>query len=278
MALKRLAYMPLVTYPDPLAEDSVTAVLAAAGALRCELEAVAYSADIPRIASPLGHLLLNIPEMVKSLEESNKAACRDLEDLVRRSGAQDSLKFSIQNFPPAAIAASAAIHARYFDIALMPWARDNAALHEMIQSVVFGSGRPAILVPAAAGQNLLSDVAIAWDGSRVAARALADLLPLLPENAKISVLTVADEKPLAEHDLSGQLAASLARRGLEAEARIVKLNGRPIAAALQETAISAGAGLLAMGAFGHSRLRDFVLGGATRGVLADLRLPVLLTH
>ena len=72
--------------------------------------------------------------------------------------------------------------------------------------------------------------------------------------------------------------SSLEERGLTAAARDAELGGRSIGAALQAAAVEAGAELLVMGGYGHSRLRDFVLGGATRDVFADLRLPVLVSH
>jgi nucleotide-binding universal stress UspA family protein len=122
------------------------------------------------------------------------------------------------------------------------------------------------------------DVAVAWDGSRVAARALADVLALLRHDARITVLTVTGEKALDDETAGERLAACLQERGLEARARSVPLQDRPTGLALQEAAIEMEAGLLAMGGFGHSRLRDFVLGGATQGVFSDLRLPVLMSH
>ena len=100
----------------------------------------------------------------------------------------------------------------------------------------------------------------------------------MPENGRITVLTVTDEKALAEQGIAERLASMLAGRGLDAKPLVVSLDGRTIATALQDAAITSGARLLAMGGFGHSRLRDFVLGGATQEVFTDLRLPVLLSH
>lgn len=91
-------------------------------------------------------------------------------------------------------------------------------------------------------------------------------------------MTVHDEKALNGTGLAQTLASYLNLRGYEANAVDLTLDGRSIATALQEAALAEGAQLLAMGGFGHSRLRDFILGGATKGVLADLRLPVLLSH
>jgi nucleotide-binding universal stress UspA family protein len=148
----------------------------------------------------------------------------------------------------------------------------------MAQALVFGSGGPVLLAPAVATPAPLTHVAVAWDESRVAARALGDALRLLARGGRVSVLTVVDEKALRGSGIARVLAASLQARGHDAADVEIMLGGRPVAAALQEAALSAGASMLAMGGFGHSRLRDFVLGGATKGVLADLRLPVLLSH
>lgn len=93
-----------------------------------------------------------------------------------------------------------------------------------------------------------------------------------------SVLTIEDENPLVGSDLPGVLASWLGKRGFSATPVDVTRRTRKISEALQETALSKGAQLLAMGGYGHSRIRDFILGGATKGVLARLQLPVLLSH
>jgi nucleotide-binding universal stress UspA family protein len=146
------------------------------------------------------------------------------------------------------------------------------------EAVVFGSGRPAILLPEAVDVSTIDHVAVAWDGSRVAARAAADARPFLEHATRISVITVLDEKPLKEKDAGARLAGELRKHGLKAEAVPVHARDCPIAETLQQTALDNGCQLLVMGGYGHSRIRDFVLGGATEGVLSDLRMPVLLSH
>lgn len=173
---------------------------------------------------------------------------------------------------------AAAAEARYFDLAVLPWSGETFEAHDMTQAVVFGSGRPTVLVPPSARPASLDHIAMAWDASRVAARALGDVLPLLAEGGRVSVLTVQDEKPLSGTNLAGALASSLEERGFSATPLEITLGERTIAEALQDTALSEGAQVLAMGGFGYSRIRDFILGGATKGVLTQLRLPILLSH
>jgi len=92
------------------------------------------------------------------------------------------------------------------------------------------------------------------------------------------VLTVIGEKRLADDKAGARLAAGLRERGFVAEDLTIDAEDCPVAVTLQEHAIAHGADLLVMGGYGHSRIRDFVLGGATQGTLDDLRLPVLMSH
>jgi nucleotide-binding universal stress UspA family protein len=143
---------------------------------------------------------------------------------------------------------------------------------------VFGSGRPTILLPEVEPARNLDKVAIAWDGSRVAARAVADAHHVLRRASKITVLTVTGEKFLQETDAARQLAQGLNERGLSAEAMAFGTEDCPVEVSLQKRALEIGADVMVMGAFGHSRIRDFALGGATKGILTDVRLPILLSH
>ena len=275
----RIAYMPLITYPEAIADEAIRAAVAFAEPLGCTLSVTTFAIDLPSASSGLGDLLIDIPGLVRSAEEKSRAECRRLEKLVREAAAsQPDVRRPTREVAWGGVPAAAAAEARYFDLGLLPWSDQTILAQEMAEAVVFGSGRPTILVPPLAGPASLQHIAIAWDGSRVAARALGDALPLLAEGGLISVLTVRDEKPLKGPDLADDLASSLAKRGFDAKPVETTLDKRTIAEALQDTALSNGAQLLAMGGFGHSRLRDFVLGGATRGILTQLRLPVLLSH
>lgn len=275
----RLAYMPLITYPDIAPDESIIAALALAGVLGCELQATTFSVEIPRVTSPIGNFLLNIPELIRTTEENSLADCLRLQDLVhRRADARIKAQCSSRKLMLGLAGNVAAMEARYFDLSLLPWAVDSLVIQELAQSVVFDAGRPVILVPPSATAKPVRHVAVAWDGSRVAARALADAMPLLAQDTFITVLTVQNEKPLEAPDIAETLASSLKQRGVQALARSVELGGREIAEALQETALEVGADLMVMGGFGHTRFRDFILGGATKGVFSDLRLPVLLSH
>jgi nucleotide-binding universal stress UspA family protein len=275
----RIAYLPLNTYPEAAPDRAILAAVSFATALRCGLQVSTFAVDVPKTASPIGGFLINVEGMAHAVEERSKAECARLQTLIK-GAARPELDLSIANHNAVLGAAigAAATEARYFDLALLPMDAETVSAQEMAQSLVFGAGVPVILVPPATQAGSVNHIAIAWDGSRVAARALCDALPLLSAGGRISVVTVQDEKLLSGSGIAQTLAASLQRRGYAAEPVNITLDGRTIATALQDLALSAGVQLLAMGGFGHSRLRDFILGGATKDVLSDPRLAVLLSH
>lgn len=274
-----VAYMPLGTYPDVLPDAAILAAVGFARTLGHALHVSTFSVDIPQIAPTLGVTLIDVPELVRAAEERSRAAAARLGKLVL--GAQSGewpVQLTSHRLVLGAMLDAAASEARYFDLAILPWTADSQTAPDLTQALVFGSGRPVVLVPQTAAAAPVDHLAIAWDESRVAARALGDALRLLPGGGRVSVLTVRDEKKLGDETMAETLAAALHRRGYQAKAVTLALEGKSIAAALQDRALAEGAGMLAMGGFGHSRLRDFVLGGATRGVMEAVRLPVLLAH
>jgi len=275
----RTAYLPLSPDPETAPDDAIMAAVGFAARLGCDVHVTTFAASIPQLGSPLGGFLLDIPGLIRAAEERSRTDCLRLHGLVREAaGARATLEVSTRTVVLGAALDAAAAEARCHDLSVVPWSRETLLAQDMAQAVVFGSGRPTILVPPSARPAPLDHVAIAWDGSRVAARALWDALALLPESGRVTVLTIRDEKPLSGPDLATSLASLLEKRGYNAAAVDVLLGQRTIAEALQDAALEAGAQMLAMGGFGHSRLRDFILGGATKGVLNDLRLPVLLSH
>jgi nucleotide-binding universal stress UspA family protein len=271
----RLAYMPVNTYPEAAPDAAVLAAVAFAASLGCGLHVSTFAVDIPPLTSPLGGFLINVDGMARAAEEQSAAECGRLKALIEGAATAQIVNHRLLLGAALGVATT---EARYFDLALLPWAAEVLSVQEMAQSLVFDAGVPVILVPASTTAGPVDHVAIAWDESRVAARALGDALRILPEGGKITVLTVKDEKALNGSGIAQTLAATLELRGFSARAVETTLDQRPIAAALQDSARNEGAQLLAMGGFGHSRLRDFILGGATKGVFSDLRMPVLLAH
>ncbi|NHB77201.1 universal stress protein [Rhodobacter calidifons] len=276
---ERLASIPLSTYPEPVPDAAILASLDLARVLGCRAEVTAYAVQIPPVAAPLGNFLVNVEAMARTAEERSLAECDRIAALVATRGAgTDAIGFSRRQAQPGVMTELATRAARYADLAVVAWAPDMLAAQDMAQALIFGAGVPVILMPPTASPDRLDHIAVAWDESRVAARALGDALRLLAPGGRVSVLTVRDEKALSGADIADRLAATLGARGYSAAPVSLTLDGRSIGVALQEAALAAGAQLMAMGGFGHSRLRDFILGGATTDILAELRLPALLAH
>lgn len=184
---------------------------------------------------------------------------------------------------------------RHFPLGYPEFVTENARLADLIvcgvdrrgllsermiaEHLLFSAGRPILVIPEHHSGGLdCSTAVIAWDGSAAAARALGDALPLLRVAQKVIVLTVGEDT-IRNPSLSPErFRRALGLRGLDVVQVTVDAGSRSTAQVLNEEARSRGAGILVMGGFGHSRLRDFVLGGATEGMLDAPTLPTLMSH
>jgi nucleotide-binding universal stress UspA family protein len=159
--------------------------------------------------------------------------------------------------------------------------KDPPMLTDIAERVALEGGRPVLVIPANwQACEYGRDVAVAWNDSREATRATFDALPLLKHARKVRLITVGEQGngdgkntiPAAE------IAATLARHGLDVEVETVANADRHTGNAILARVVSDGADLLVMGAYGHSRMREFILGGATREVLKNMTVPVLMSH
>ncbi|HEY7301797.1 MAG TPA: universal stress protein [Xanthobacteraceae bacterium] len=171
--------------------------------------------------------------------------------------------------------------ARRYDIAVVGQARREQGASEelLIEGALFGSGRPIVVVPYTHKEGLKLDrVLICWDGSRPAARAIADAIPLLARAKTVEIVVV-----IGERDKSGELTGTnmrrhLVRHGIETEIKHIVASGGVAQNAILAHAAASGATFMVMGGYGHSRLREFILGGVTRGILKSMPVPVLMSH
>ena len=277
--MRTLGFLPLLTYPDASSEKFVSNAMAVAKHLDADVRTQCIYVDIPDVSNALSGILLNVPEMIRQAENKSRTAGKKLLEAVKKAAADAGVSVTSNetNAPPAGIGEVAASQARYSDLSLMEWDTADSSARVVAEEVLFGSGRPVVLLPSSMTVDVIDHVMIAWDGSQVAARAVADATPFLLRAKQISVATVLDEKPV-DKNIGERLALALQRRGLAAEVLAFNVGGRAIGEALQAHALEFGAQLLVMGGFGHSRIRDFVLGGATADVFNDARLPILLSH
>ena len=181
--------------------------------------------------------------------------------------------------------ADPAVHTRYADLAIVgqldPDGGEADTLQLRPERVAIASGRPILLVPYAGNfPNLGRRVVIGWNASREAARAVNDAMPLLTAAEIVTVLTIDPrEGPRAHGELPGaDISLHLARHGVKAEIERTVSADLPVGEVLLSRAADLGADLLVMGAYGHSRARELLLGGATRSLLRSMTLPVLMSH
>jgi nucleotide-binding universal stress UspA family protein len=170
--------------------------------------------------------------------------------------------------------------ARRFDLAVVGQAqREHGAGEElMIEGALFESGRPVIVVPyIQKGPISLKHALVCWDGGRTAARAVADAMPLLERAQTVELLVVAE--PRKHDEITGaNMSEHLARHGVNVGIKRIAKGDIAIESAILSHVADTGADFLVMGGYGHSRLREFVLGGVTRSILTSMTLPVLMSH
>jgi nucleotide-binding universal stress UspA family protein len=171
--------------------------------------------------------------------------------------------------------------ARRFDLAIVGQSEPGkSAVEEIIaETALFESGRPTILVPYIQKAPLkLDNVMVCWDGSRPAARAIADAMPLLEKAGRVEIVIVASERGKVDEIEGADMGQHLARHGLKVEVNRMTGGRIDVADALLSHAADQGADFMVMGGYGHSRWREFVLGGVTRSIFQSMTIPALLAH
>jgi nucleotide-binding universal stress UspA family protein len=171
--------------------------------------------------------------------------------------------------------------ARSFDLSVVAQSEPKTlpGRELIIEAALFDSGRPVLVVPYIQRDALKLDrVMVGWDGSRSAARAVADALPFLVRAKAVEVVVVANEPGKRDEIPGADIAHHLARHRVKAELHRIVSVDLDVANTILSHAADAGTDLIVMGGYGHSRLREFVLGGATRGILASMTVPTLMSH
>ena len=201
-------------------------------------------------------------------------------EVVERAGL--SSDFRVAHCPSSRVAEVVALHARYADLAILgqPEPENGGEVDaELPEDVVLGAGRPALVIPyIGAGKEIGKRVLIAWDGGREAARAVNDALPLLEKAESVAVLVINPSHGGHGEQPGADIALHLARHGITVEAQHIEVRDISTGNALLSRLADEDIDLLVMGAYGHSRLRQMVLGGVTREVFQQMTVPVLMSH
>jgi nucleotide-binding universal stress UspA family protein len=178
-----------------------------------------------------------------------------------------------------------ALHARYADLTVVaapdPQADDDTLARSCFSALLFESGRPILVIPARHSPTLpLRHIVVAWQPTRESTRALHDALPLLARAASVDLVIVDPAVSELRHgeDPGADIATHLSRHDLKVNVVALPSGGATVAAALLRHAAESGAQCLVAGGYGHSRLREWMLGGTTRELLQAPTLPILFSH
>jgi len=233
--------------------------------------------------SPLGSYLLDIPAMVAAENKKSATNAQQLlaafQDAAEKRGVfqeRISEQCLTSQVPDVFIE-----YARLRDLTIVPVPEGDYIDQWYAESIIFGSGRPTVVLPHTrkrAGSFALDSVIVAWDFSRPAARAVADAMPILEKAKRVCVLTVMKEKAIDTRRSGVELTKYLARHGVDVVLDEVDAKGRSIGDVFEAHLTYRNGNLLVMGAYGHSPIREFILGGATKRMLRRPLVPIFLSH
>src|SRR4249920_3572574 len=252
--------------------------------------AAAFNARLTGIAfvyEPIIPVMIDMygipPDVIESQRVENeraaKAAVARLDEASRSAGIAAEA-----HMLDAAVATAPGVFARLarrFDLSILgqPEPEQPALDRLIVEAALFDSGRPILVVPYIQRNGLRLDrVLLCWDGSRSAARAAADALPFLRRAKVVEVVTVASEPAKSDEMPGADIAQHLARHGVTVELKRIVTAETDVASTILSHAADRSADFLVMGGYGHSRLREFILGGVTRDILASMTIPVLMSH
>jgi len=273
----------LTTYPEPTPVSAVDEAVDLASELGAKISAIACEVKIKTPGSPLGGYLLDVPAMVAA--ENNKSATNAQQLLAAFQDVAEKRGVFQERISEQCLISEVADvlieYCRLRDLAIVPVPEGNFFDRWYAESIIFGSGRPTVVLPHTPKRPApfaLGTVIVAWDFSRPATRAIADAMSILRKAKRVCVLTVTKEKAFNTRRSGPELAKHLAQHGVDVVLDEVEAKGRTIGEVFEAHATYRNADLLVMGAFGHSRFRDFVLGGATKSMLARPPVPIFLSH
>ena len=280
-----MSYRSLLVFldHDPLCAARTQVAIRLAKVLDCHLVGVAPTGliDLPTFAEVSTPLAEFAALAWDSLRDRAERATQGFRDKCRVAGIK-SFEAVIDESDKAP---SLVRHAHCSDLTVLtqadPGAPDYRMAQDLVEQVVLRSARPTLILPFAGRfDSIGSNVMVAWDDSREAARALSDALPLLRLAERVQVVSWNEAGAGDDKTLRPRLDALhqwLMWQGVPADVR-VETTDIGIADAMLSRAADLGADLIVMGAYGHARWSERVLGGATRGLLASMTVPVLMSH
>jgi nucleotide-binding universal stress UspA family protein len=260
--------------------DPGSYAVSVAQAFGAHVAAIAFAHDPILPATLMGGIPADFIESQRAEAEATaSAAIARFEEAARRAGISAETRLLAASIAEASDQFGRI--ARRFDLAVVGQAEpEKASPDELIaETALFESGRPVLLVPYIQKADLqLGKVLVCWDGSRSAARAASDAMPFLARAGAVEVLIVAGERGKSDEIPGADIGQHLARHDLKVDVKRIVATESDVANTILSYVADSGADLIVMGGYGHSRLREFILGGVTRGILEAMTVPTLLSH
>lgn len=275
-----MAYKTILVHLDGHARNTVTLRVACglAGQFGSHLASV-YALEQPLFAAALDPGAAAALSYQVELDTQMQAKAREL-----ASSAEQESGLAIEwRSISGNIVNNLTLHARHADLLVMTQEDRAEKLRidpSFAASVIVGAGRPVLMVPYAGEfKSCGSSVLIAWSGTRESARAVADALPLLKKARQINVVSFNPKGDSEWGDIPGaDIALWLTRHGVQVNVRQQSAEDVDVGNQILSLAADLGSDLIVMGAYGHSRTFEFVLGGVTRTLLESMTVPVLMSH
>ena len=276
--------LALVSYPDATPAPAIDRAVRIARRLGGEVTALGVQIRVEAPKNVLAEALLGLEDLAASERAKSAASLRaELDRFQADARAVGLTAFneikSSHLYDEAHVVVG---QARTRDITIVPVCAQATSDQAIAEALLFDSGRPILVAPETgpldAETGPYRRIAIAWDGSRPAARAVGDAMPILKKAGEVRLLSVVDEKPTVQPGCSHDLVRHLGSHGIKVAVDEVDDAGRDIAEVFEAYAADRGIELLVMGGFARSRTRELILGGATSGVLAKPFVPTLMAN
>jgi nucleotide-binding universal stress UspA family protein len=272
--------LPLVGEPSAAAIAAIDKCVAVAGDLGARVSATAVEEE-----------LLVRPKVLMSADRGSTAAeavrsvsdAHGLLEAVHAAASRLGIpsQRTLKRLAAADIPATLAACARLKDLSIVPVKPHDGRSEKIVEGLIFGSGRPILLCPEEFASELtvtFGNVVIAWDHAAPAARAVADALAMLQATTSVRIITATDDKTSAELESGAALVRHLAEHGVKASFATVKIDGSSVGKVFEAYVKANPIDLLVMGAYRHSRLNEFVWGGATKTVIGRPPCWVMMSH
>jgi nucleotide-binding universal stress UspA family protein len=261
--------------PDVARDYAVTV----ARAFDAHLTAVAFAYEPVELGTIFNGVAASlIDTQRRDNEQAAKKAAAEFDAVAR--GAALSAEPRVLSSTAAGCADTFAQIARSHDLAIVAQVEPEGRFPEdvILETALFDSGRPLLVVPYIQKEPFKVDrVLLCWDGSRSAARATADALPLLGRSKNVEIITIATRDERGEIP-GADIGHHLARHKVKVDLKRLVAPDTDVPNTILSHAADFEADLIVMGGYGHSRLREFILGGATKGILASMTVPTLMSH